>query len=140
MPGMYIVIGESPSASDEEGRFILAGGEIKPRNAKTGVQLLIMPRHECPSFQKSPLLGVLGSVAAAGVAVTGDTAIMKDVRKKTAYLQRQIDELDSQVRWLTKAVKILLGEANKENEACAVIETLQNQVTAKVDPDLISNI
>jgi hypothetical protein len=85
--------------------------------------------HPLLSSQNSPLLGVLGSVAAAGVALTGDTAIMNDVRHKTAYLQKQIDELDSQVRWLTKAVKILLEAGNKENEACAVIETLQNQVS-----------
>ena len=70
----------------------------------------------------------MGSIAAAGISWLGDVAIMREVRHQTAYLQKQIDELDLQVRWLTTAVKILQAAANKENEACAVIETLANQV------------
>ena len=84
-----------------------------------------------PSFQiteNGPLVGAVGSIAAAGISWLGDVAIMREVRHQTAYLQKQIDELDLQVRWLTTAVKILQAAANKENEACAVIETLANQV------------
>ena len=73
-------------------------------------------------------MGAVGSIAAAGISWLGDVAIMREVRHQTAYLQKQIDELDLQVRWLTTAVKILQAAANKENEACAVIETLANQV------------
>ena len=78
--------------------------------------------------ENGPLVGAVGSIAAAGISWLGDVAIMREVRHQTAYLQKQIDELDLQVRWLTTAVKILQAAANKENEACAVIETLANQV------------
>ena len=78
--------------------------------------------------ENGPLVGAVGSIAAAGISWLGDVAIMREVRHQTAYLQKQIDELDLQVRWLTTAVKILQAAANKENEACPMIETIANQV------------
>ena len=90
--------------------------------------------------ENGPLVGAVGSIAAAGISWLGDVAIMREVRHQTAYLQKQIDELDLQVRWLTTAVKILQAAANKENEACAVIETLANQVRMYVRIPAIASL
>jgi len=107
------------------GRALFRGSRSYSRQVSAAQQIDVPSLEEIT--ENGPLVGAVGSIAAAGISWLGDVAIMREVRHQTAYLQKQIDELDLQVRWLTTAVKILQAAANKENEACAVIETLANQ-------------